>query len=107
MIYYKLIVDYVLNDEEKQITYDAITFNAEYGSQQETSTFNTLVKRDSNVTYFEKIVADPTLVIKNLSVYKDDEEVYSDNIWTKLARIYVVGDSTGELSKNLQFVVGE
>ena len=107
MIYYKLIVNYNLDGEDKDIEYDAINFNAEYGFQQETSNFNVMVKRDNNVDYLETVVSNPLLVINKVSIYKDDEKVYEDTIWNKLARIYIVGDSTGELSKNLQFIVSE
>lgn len=107
MIYYKLIVNYSLDDETRDIEYNAITFNAEYGAQQESSNFNVMVKRDNNTDYLETIVSNPTLSINKITVYKDEEIVYEDTIWNKLARIYIIGDSTGELSKNLQFIIGE
>lgn len=107
MIYYTLNIDYTLNEEKNSVTYDAITFNAEYGALIETSNFSVLVKRDENIKLLESLVSDPNLIINKITVFKDDEVVYEDTIWNKLARIFVIGDSTGELSRNLQFVVSE
>jgi len=108
MNYYNLIVDYTLGENSNRISYPIITFNAEYVMHRQSISFSALAKNVTNTKVLENLVYDNEIIINKVTIITPEEEVvYEDTIWNKLSRIYVMGDSLGYFSKNLQFIIGE